>query len=94
MIEAEVSQLERGPPKRDRSVVIDSLVGNHRVRVLETLETRLGLFVRDERGTGILERLAASDVVEVVVAIDHVPDRLVRDLLDLFYIGFTACGRP
>ena len=45
------------------------------------------------RGAGVLECLAAGDVVEVVVAVDQVLDRLVGDLLDLVDVGLPA-GRP
>ena len=45
------------------------------------------------RGAGVLERLAAGDVVEVVVAVDQVLDRLVGDLLDLVDVLLPA-GRP
>ena len=43
--------------------------------------------MRDDRGARILERLAAGDVVVVVVAVDQVLDRLVGDLLDLVDVG-------
>src|SRR5206468_5988893 len=50
--------------------------------------------VRDERGAGVLERLAAGDVVEVVVTVDHVLDRLARDLLDLVDVGHHRLRTP
>ena len=87
MIEAEVNQLERGSAEGDRSVVVNGLVGNHHVRILDLLEAFLGSLVRDERGAGVLEGFAAGDVVEMVVAVNHVSDRLGRDLLDLVEIG-------
>jgi hypothetical protein len=40
----------------------------------------------DDDGSGVLECLAARDVVVVMVAVDQIFDRLVRDFLDL--------GRP
>ena len=46
--------------------------------------------VRDHPRAGVLERLAARDVVEVVVAVDQVLDRLVGDLLDLVDILLPA----
>jgi hypothetical protein len=53
------------------------------VRILQGLEPRGGVLVRDDPGAGVLERLAAGDVVEVVMAVDQELDRLVGDLLDL-----------
>ena len=61
---------------------------------LSTLEARLRILMRDDRGPRILERLAAGDVVEVVVAVDHVLDRLVGDLLDLLDIGRHRLRTP
>jgi hypothetical protein len=92
LVETEVSQLERGATQLDRPVLIDGLVGNHRVRIFESGESLFRSLVRDELGACIFERLAAGDVIEVVVAVNHVPDRLVRDLLDLFYIGRHRLG--
>jgi hypothetical protein len=34
--------------------------------------------VRDDGGPGVFKRLTARDVVEIVVAVDQVPDRLRR----------------
>jgi hypothetical protein len=42
------------------------------VGIREHGETLLGPAVRDPRGAGVLERLAARDVVEAVVAVDQV----------------------
>src|SRR5262245_53075852 len=43
--------------------------------------------MRNERRTKRLERLAASDVVVMMMAIDDVYHWLIRDLLDLIDIG-------
>jgi hypothetical protein len=43
--------------------------------------------VREERCAEILERLAAGDVVVVMVAVDHVPDWRRSDFLDLVDVG-------
>ena len=43
--------------------------------------------MRDEGGAGILERLAAGDVVIVAVAVDHVADRRLGDLADFRDVG-------
>ena len=51
--------------------------------------------MRDERRAQVLERLAAGDVIVVAVAVDHVLDRLLGDLLDLVDVGRSrpAAGR-
>ncbi|HEY7649713.1 MAG TPA: hypothetical protein VID04_11975, partial [Methylomirabilota bacterium] len=41
----------------------------------------------EDRRPRVLERLAAGDVIVVVVAVDQVPDRCLRDLADLREIG-------
>ena len=43
--------------------------------------------MRDDGRASILERLAAGDVVEVVVAVDQVADRRLSDLADLVVFG-------
>ena len=52
-----------------------------------------GALVRDHPGAGVLERLAAGNVVVVMVAVDQILDRLAGDLLDLVDVGLAA-GRP
>jgi len=87
VVRAEVVQLERRVPKRDRARGVDRLVRQDRVRIPQREKPLLGPRVRDDRGARILERLAARDVVEVLVAVDQVLDRLARDLLDLVDVG-------
>ena len=57
---------------------------------------RRRVLVRDDLGAGILERLAAGDVIEVMVAVHQELDRLVGDLLDLVDVllaaGWAAVG--
>jgi hypothetical protein len=48
------------------------------------------MLVCDELGAGILERFAARDVIVVVVAVDHIFDRLVGDLLDRIDVLLAA----
>ena len=87
-------QLERRAAELDRaalSPIVSS--GSTRVRIVQRLEALLGAAVRDEGGAGVLERLAAGDVIVVVVAVDQVFDRLVGDLLDLVDI-LLAARRP
>src|SRR5215475_12694983 len=50
----------------------------------------LHLPVRDDARAGVLERLAAGDVVVVVMAVDQIFDRLIGHLLDFVDIGLTT----
>ena len=77
----------------DAPGVIDKLVGQRRGRVGQFLEPHFRLLVRDDRGARVLERLAAGDVVEVVVAVNQVFDRLAGDLAD-FRDVVGAAGGP
>jgi hypothetical protein len=58
--------------------------------ILEHNQARLRVLMRNDGGPRILERLATCDVIEMVVAIDQVLDRLRRDLLDLINIGRSS----
>jgi hypothetical protein len=58
-------------------------VGDDDVGVLQRLQARLRVHVRDERGARVLEGLAALDVIVVVVAVHHVLDGRLGDLPDL-----------
>ena len=90
VVEPEIAQFERRAAELDRLLVADQLVRHDRVRVLQHLQPRGRVLVRDHARAGVLERLAAGDVVEVVVAVDQVFDRLVGDLLDLVDILLPA----
>ena len=58
MIEAEIFQLERSAAELDRAAgIADDLIGERRVRILEHGEALLGPPVRNDGGTGVLERL-------------------------------------
>lgn len=63
------------------------LVRQDRGRVLEHGEALFRRLVRNDYCAGVLERLAAGDVIEMVVAVDQVLDRLVGYLLDFVDIG-------
>src|SRR5262245_15507689 len=82
MVGAEIVQLERGVAELDGLFVTDRAVGQRRVRIVELGEPLARILVRDDGGAGVLERLAAGDVIEVVVAVDQVADRRLRDLAD------------
>ena len=88
MVLAEIKQFERGAAEFDlAAAVIDDEVGNDDVRPFALLDQRLGILVGDEDGAEVLERLAAGDVVEMAVAVDHVADGRLGDLADLADIG-------
>ena len=75
MVTADIDQFEHGVAELDRLLVIDHLVGHHdvgrqRVLLLQFEQTLLGAPVRDEDGAEILERLAAGDVIVMVMAVD------------------------
>jgi len=94
VIEAEIFQLERSATELDRATgAADYLIGERSIRILEHGEALLGPPVRNDGGPGVLERLAAGDVIVVVVAVDQELDRLVRHLLDLGDV-ILAAGRP
>src|SRR5262245_39412899 len=94
MIETEIFQLQRGAAELDGpAVAADHLIGKRRMRILEHRQALLRPPVRDDGGAGVLERLAAGDVVEMMMAVDQVLDGLVGDLLDLGDIVLPA-GRP
>src|SRR5687767_4584501 len=92
MVEAEIREPQRGAAERNRPIVIYCLVGNNGMGILETFKPFLGFLVRDKGGAGVLKGFTAGYVVEMVMAVNHVPDRLVRDLLDLFQIGGHSLG--
>ena len=47
----------------------------------------LGELMRDDLGAEVLERLATGNVIEMMMAVDQVFDRLVGDLLDFVDVG-------
>jgi len=87
VVETEVGKLEHGAAELEGAALFEGLVGQWGIGVLDDLETLLGALVGDDPRPGILERLAAGDVVEVVVAVDQIADRLVADLPDLLDVG-------
>ena len=94
MVEADVTQLERRVAERDRPLGIHGLVRQNRVRILQDRQALLGSLVRDDSRASVLEGLAAGDVVEVMVAVDQILDRLARDLLDLVDVGHHRLRAP
>ena len=78
------------PPSVMVFFAVERLVGQHGIWVLQDGKPLFRSAVRDDSGAGILEGLAAGDVIEVVVAVDQVLDRLAGDLLDLVHIGLSA----
>ena len=88
MVLAEIEQLERGATELDlAAVIVNNEIRNDDVGVLARLDQFLGPPMRDEGGTEVLEGLAAGNVVEVAVAVDHVFDRRLGNLADFRDIG-------
>ena len=94
MIQAQIRELQCGAAECNRSIVIYCLVGNYRVRILEPLKTFFGSLVGDECGAGVLEGLTPGYMAEMVMAVNHVPDRLIVTFLISSKYVVTACGRP
>ena len=87
---AEIDQLERGAAEIDGTHAIHHLVRHHHVGSIERDDAVLGIAVRHEGRTLILERLPASDVIEVRVTVDDILDRRGRDLADFLDIGLRG----
>ena len=92
MIQAEIRQLQCGATKCNRPIIVYCLVGNYGMRILEPFKTLFGFLVRDERGAGVLEGLTAGYMVEMMMAVNDVPDRLIRDLLDFVQVSGHRLG--
>ena len=58
--------------------------------VFELCQALLRPHVRNDFGAGVLEGLATSDVIKVVMAVDQILDRLIRHLLDLVDVALSA----
>jgi hypothetical protein len=92
MVEAQVVELEHRAAELDGAALLEGLVGQRGEGILDLLETLLGALVRDDPRAGVLERLAARDVVEMMMAVDQVLDRLVADFLDFLDVGLRRFG--
>src|SRR5215475_14837934 len=92
MVFADVDQFERRTAQSDGSFAVDHLIRYDHVRTLQRDDSCLGIPVGYEDRAQILEWLAASDVIEMAVAVDHVFDRRLGDLPDFLDIGL--CRRP
>ena len=75
------------PPSSMHALVVDRFVDRRDVGEIQLGQALLGALVRHEGRARILERLAAGDVIVVMVAVDHVADRRAGDLPDLVDIG-------
>ena len=74
MVEAEVNQLRVVSPPSLIVLLLSTVSSGSTVcGSLSRSRRCLALFVRDERGAGVLEGLATGDVVVVVMAVNHVP---------------------
>jgi hypothetical protein len=88
VILADPVQLQRGAAERDVLLgAVDGLVRDHDVWILDLLQAGLAILVRNEGRAEIFERLAAGDVIEVAVTVDHVFDRRLGHGLDRVDIG-------
>ena len=75
MVLADVVELERRAAERDVYFKIDNLVRDDDVIRFECGDASLGILVGDKGRAKILEWLAASDVIEMAVAVNDVFDR-------------------
>src|SRR5215831_6725496 len=88
MVESEVGQLKGCAAEGKNSLLlVNRLVRQRRRRILDHDEPFLGPLVGNDLGACVFEGLAAGDVVEVMMAIDQVLDRLVSDFFDLVNVG-------
>ena len=87
MVLAHIVEHHRGAAELEDLLGIDGLVRHHHIVGLERQDPRLGIGLGDEGRAHVLERLAAGDMVEVAVAVDHVLDRRLADRLDGVDIG-------
>src|SRR5581483_967779 len=87
MIAPGVDQIERSAAELDRPLAVHDLIRNHHVRSLELHKALLGAAMGDHCSAGILEHLAAGNVVVVMVAVDQVLDRRLRDFADFVEVG-------
>jgi hypothetical protein len=93
VIGTEIEQLDRGAAEVDGFLAVYCLIRQGRVRVLERSQMLRDLLVPNDCGPGVLERLAAGDVIVVMVAVDQIFDRLVGDFFDLVDV-LLAAVRP
>jgi len=87
MILADIVELERGAAECDIPLTVDNLVGDDHVIGLERGDAGLGVRVCDKGRAEVFERLAAGDVVEMAVAVNHIFDRRFGHGLDRLDIG-------
>ena len=93
MIESEVIQLNHRAAQLDHAALVAyHFVGQHRMGILQYFKALFGQMMCDHARAGILEYLAAGDVIKVMVAVDHVLDGFVGDLADFIQIRLPAGG--
>ena len=90
VIFSHIDQFEIGAAERDRALVVDGFIDRHDVGAVHPSDGLLGEPVRHEGRAGVLERLAAGDVVGMAVAVDDVADRRLRDFPDFGEIGIRC----
>ena len=82
-----IVELERGATECDVPLTADNLIGDDHVIGLERGDAGLGVRVGDKGRAEVFERLAAGDVVEMAVAVNHIFDRRFGHGLDRVDIG-------
>src|SRR5688572_8991208 len=82
MVGSDISQFERRSAQYDGSLAIDGFVRQDGVRLVADLEALLCSSVCHNARAGLLECLATGYVIEVVVAVNQIADRLVGNLAD------------
>ena len=87
MVTPGIDEIERGPPELDRALPVHDLIGHDDDGRFQDRQPLLGATVRHHDGAGVLERLAAGNVIVMMVAVDQVLDRRLRDLPDFIEIG-------
>src|SRR6516165_10705060 len=83
MVASDIGQFEPGASKADHAGIADTAIRQDRIRIIERREALLDILMRNEGGPKRLEWLAAGDVIVMMMAVDHVLDRFIRDFLDL-----------
>src|SRR5688572_18846703 len=89
MVRSDIGQLQRSSAQRDGSLTVDGFVRYDGVRLLQGLQALLRPSVRDDSRTSLLECLPSGDVIEVMVAVDQIANRLVGDLANF---GQVLCA--
>jgi len=95
MIAAGIYEVKRRSTELDRALTVDNLVGDNDIEAFELGQPFFSSAMRDDGRACILEYFATGDVVIVMMAVNQILDRRLRNLADFVQMGvFAACGRP